>query len=106
MSFNIERDKPSKNDWPERRELIDDLIYEIAPNIICMQEVMPHQHRYLRNNTLGDYSMFFTDTITKNSVGLIISEGLLIAFKDKYAVEECDYINLSNCFSKVFKTWL
>lgn len=105
ISFNIERDKASKNDWPIRREQIVSFIREESPDIICMQEVMPHQHRYLRNNTLGDYSMFFTDTITKNSVGLIISEGLLIAFKDKYAVKECDYINLSNCFGFKTKHW-
>lgn len=105
MSFNIERDKPSKNDWPERRELIDDLIYEIAPNIICMQEVMPHQYKYLKNQFI-DYNSYFVDAFTGNSKGAIVSEGLSIFYaKDKYYLHEQGFIRLNNQFGFKTKNW-
>lgn len=105
MSFNIERDKPSKNDWQKRRELIDDLIYELAPNIICMQEVMPHQYKYLKNQLI-DYNSYFTDAFTGGSNGAIISEGLSIFYsKDKYYLHEQGFIRLNDKFGFETKNW-
>ena len=105
MSFNIERDKPEKADWPKRRELIDDLIYELAPNIICMQEVMPHQYKYLKNQLI-DYNSYFTDAFTGNSKGLIVSEGLSIFYsKDKYHLHEQGFIRLSDKFGFKTENW-
>lgn len=106
MSFNIERDKTEKADWPERRERIDDMIYELAPNIICMQEVMPHQYKYLKNQLSNDYDSYFTDTFTGGSKGAIVSEGLSIFYsKDKYYLQEQGFIRLNDKFGFETKNW-
>lgn len=105
MSFNIERDKPEKADWIDRRERIADKIFELAPNIICMQEVMPHQYKYLKNQLI-DYNSYFTDTFTGGSKGLIISEGLSIFYsKDKYHLREQSFIRLSDKFGFKNENW-
>lgn len=49
MTFNIRLDLASDgpNAWPERRELVRDLIRHEAPAVLGMQEVLLHQKRYL-----------------------------------------------------------
>ena len=57
MTYNIRLDLASDglNAWPERRELVRDLIRREAPAILGMQEVMLHQKLYLEQ-TLPAYS--------------------------------------------------
>ena len=49
MTFNIRLDTASdgQNAWPERHELVRDLIRHEAPDVLGMQEVLLHQKRYL-----------------------------------------------------------
>ena len=49
MSFNIRRDSYTDdlNNWEYRKSAIVEMISEVAPDIICMQEVMPHMAKYL-----------------------------------------------------------
>lgn len=57
MTFNIRLDIASdgQNAWPERRELVRDLIRHEAPAILGMQEVLLHQKRYLEE-VLPEYT--------------------------------------------------
>ena len=105
MSFNIERDKPEKNDWPIRREKIIDFILNETPGILCIQEAMPHQYKYL-SERLHNYNSFYRDAFTKGSKGAIVSEGLAIFYaKDKYYSMEEGVINLSDKFGFKNENW-
>ncbi|MBX7483744.1 endonuclease/exonuclease/phosphatase family protein [Qipengyuania qiaonensis] len=55
MTFNIRLDTASdgQNAWPERRELVRDLIRHEAPVLLGMQEVLLHQKRYLEEALPG-----------------------------------------------------
>lgn len=57
MTFNIRLDIASDgpNAWPDRRELVRDLIRHEAPAILGMQEVLLHQKRYLKE-VLPEYT--------------------------------------------------
>lgn len=57
MTFNIRLDTASdgQNAWPERQELVRDLIRHEAPAILGLQEVLLHQKRYLEE-VLPEYT--------------------------------------------------
>ncbi len=57
MTYNIRLDLASDgpNAWPERREMVRDLIRHEAPAILGLQEVLLHQKSYLEA-ALPDYS--------------------------------------------------
>ncbi len=58
MTFNIRLDLPSDgaNAWPQRKELVFELIRREAPHLLGMQEVLLHQKRELEA-ALPDYAM-------------------------------------------------
>lgn len=57
MSFNIRADLPKdiEHNWNNRKEAILRMIADVKPAIICMQEVMPHMYKYLKNNLSNIY---------------------------------------------------
>lgn len=55
MTFNLRCDVPAdgQNAWPHRREIVAELIRERAPDILGIQEGLPHQVAYLREVLAG-----------------------------------------------------
>lgn len=106
MCFNVERDKSSKNDWPNRRDSIIELINREKPTIICMQELMPHQFKFLNSRLAKNYDSYFIDAFTGRSKGMIVSEGLSIFYaKDKYHLMDKGFIRLTDKFGFENKHW-
>lgn len=56
MTFNIRYDNPrdSLNAWPNRAEIVSNLIQIEKPDLFGMQEVLEHQYEYL-DSVLQDY---------------------------------------------------
>ena len=102
MTFNIRRDvaKDGKNNWQYRKEAIVEMIKQTAPDIICMQEVMPQMAKYLKSQLSKYYNCkgleYFTGReITKSFC--ILGEGLLTFYRkdrfdfvDKQKIKLCD----------------
>lgn len=106
MSFNIRRDTPSDNNWPNRRDNIIKFINEQHPGIICIQEAMPHMYKYLDNKLTGDYASYFTDVFTGGSKGALVSEGLAIfVSKERYTIKDYDFVRISDKFGFENKHW-
>ena len=57
MSFNVRADLPKdiEHNWNNRKEAILRMIADIKPAVICMQEVMPHMYKYLKENLSNIY---------------------------------------------------
>lgn len=105
MSFNIRRDTPSDNNWTSRRSKIVDFIYNQCPDIICMQEVMPHMYKYLDTKLGLDYRSRFVDAFTGGSKGFILTEGLAIFVRNKFHILDSGYIRLYKGFGFETKYW-
>ena len=105
MSFNIRRDTPSDNNWTNRRSKIVDFIYNQCPDIICMQEVMPHMYKYLDTKLGLDYRSRFVDAFTGGSKGFILSEGLTIFVRNKFHILDSGHIRLHKGFGFETKYW-
>ena len=52
MTFNLRCDTPrdGENQWPHRKEAVVDLIRRRRPDVAGLQEALPHQLAYLREN--------------------------------------------------------
>lgn len=86
MTFNIRRDilRDGANNWQYRKEYIIKMIEKYSPDIVCMQEVMPHQAKYLAHKLGSEYHNaglecgLGTDLVKSK---LVFGEGLLIFYK-------------------------
>lgn len=100
MTFNIRRDvlKDRANNWQYRKESIVKMIEKYSPDIICMQEVMPHQAKYLAHKLGAEYynvgleNGLGTNLVTSK---LVFGEGLLVFYrKTKFSFVEKTKIKL------------
>ena len=100
MTFNIRRDvaKDDKNNWQYRKEAIIEMIADNAPDIICMQEVMPHQAKYIASQLSNYYEAIGLECFTGRDITksfCILGEGLLTLYrKDRYIFKESERIRL------------
>ena len=86
MTFNIRRDVPKddKNNWQYRKEAIVEMIADVAPDIICMQEVMPHMAKYLKSQLSEHYDCKGLECFTGRELTksfCILGEGLLTFYR-------------------------
>lgn len=86
MSFNIRRDvcEDGDNNWQFRKYSIIEAIKFNNPDIICMQEVMPHMAKYINSKLSNYYSQesleaFTWGDLTKSCC--VFGEGLIIFYK-------------------------
>lgn len=100
MTFNIRRDvlKDGANNWQYRKESIIKMIEKYSPDIVCMQEVMPHQAKYLAHKLGSEYYNvglecgLGTNLVTSK---LVFGEGLLVFYrKAKFSFLEKSKIKL------------
>ena len=90
MTFNIRRDiaKDDKNNWQYRKEAIVEMIKQTAPDIICMQEVMPHMAKYLKSQLSKYYDCKGLECFTGREITksfCVLGEGLLTFYrKDRF----------------------
>ena len=90
MTFNIRRDcyKDGINSWYNRKNAIVKMIISNRPDIICLQEVMPHMAKYLMYRLSSIYEFkgiecFTNKDLTKSN--FIFGEGLLTLYrKDRF----------------------
>ena len=100
MSFNIRRDavKDKMNNWQYRKEAIVQMICDVKPDIICMQEVMPHMAKYLKSQLCKYYDCcglecFTGQELTKSLC--VVGEGLLTLYrKDRFLLKSSNKIKL------------
>jgi hypothetical protein len=55
MTYNIRYDNPddAKDGWPNRKELVKDVVVHHRPDIVGFQECLPHQHKFLENELVN-----------------------------------------------------
>ena len=100
MTFNIRRDvdKDGANNWQYRKASIIKMIHEHAPDIICMQEVMPHMAKYLVQELSCCYGHTSLECITNGALSktfFVWGEGMITFFrKDKFKLIGSDYTKL------------
>lgn len=100
MTFNIRRDvfKDGVNNWTNRRESIVKMICDVTPDIICMQEVMPHMAKYLKSQLCEFYDCRGLECFTGGELTkswCIIGEGLLTLYrKDRFQLKDTKKIKL------------
>lgn len=100
MSFNIRRDvlEDGNNNWKFRKQAIVKSIQTNNPDIICMQEVMPHMAKYLNSELCGCYEQQSLETFTGGDLiksYCIPGEGLIIFYrKDKFTFKNKEKIKL------------
>lgn len=90
MTFNIRRDNPKdgENNWQYRRDAIVTMIADVKPDIICMQEVMPHMAKFLKSKLSKYYDCTGLECFTNGELTkslCIVGEGLLTMYrKDRF----------------------
>lgn len=90
MTFNIRRDnlKDGKNNWQYRKDAIVKMIEDVSPDIICMQEVMPHMAKYLKVQLSKYYDCKGLECFTGREITksfCFVGEGLLTFYrKDRF----------------------
>lgn len=100
MTFNIRRDviDDGEYNWQYRRDSIIQMINEYNPDIICMQEVMPHMAKYLIQELSACYDHNSIDCSTNMKLTtsfLINGEGMLTLFKkDRFKLIKSHYMVL------------
>ena len=100
MSFNIRRDSESDGEynWRYRKESIIKMIKEYGPDIICMQEVMPHMAKYLVSELAGCYNHVGLECFTNREISkswCFLGEGMLTFYKKgKFDLVDSDYMKL------------
>lgn len=100
MTFNIRRDvlKDGINNWQYRKENIVKMIQEESPDIICMQEVMPHMAKYLYSRLSSEYYCRSNENFTGKKLTksyCILGEGLItFVKKSKCTVAKKEVIKL------------
>ncbi len=54
MSFNVRYDNPDDEPpWPDRRERVVGAIRDVEPDVVGLQEALPHQFSYVREHLEG-----------------------------------------------------
>lgn len=100
MTFNIRRDsvKDGIFNWQNRKTSIIKMINEYAPDIICMQEVMPHMAKFLISELEGCYNNVSLESFTNQPLDktwCILGEGLLTFYKKgKFQKLDSNYMKL------------
>ena len=100
MTFNIRRDRLSDgaNNWQFRRDAIIKMIADQKPDIICMQEVMPHMAKFLKAKLSKYYDCKGLESFTGKEVTksfCVLGEGLLTMYrKDRFKLCDKEAIKL------------
>ena len=100
MTFNIRRDtvKDGKNNWQYRKEAIIQMIVDQTPDIICMQEVMPHMAKFLKAKLSKYYDCCGLECFTNGEITkswCVLGEGLLTMYrKDRFKLCNKEIIKL------------
>ena len=100
MTFNIRRDNPKdgENNWQYRRDAIVTMITDVKPDIICMQEVMPHMAKFLKAKLSRYYDCCGVECFTNGEITkslCIVGEGLLTMYrKDRFRLCSKEVIKL------------
>lgn len=100
MTFNIRRDnlKDAENNWQFRKDAIVTMIADTKPDIICMQEVMPHMAKYLKAKLSKYYDCKGLECFTGKEVTksfCVLGEGLLTFYrKDRFHLRQKQKIKL------------
>ena len=100
MTFNIRRDnlKGGKNNWQYRRDAIVEMIADVKPDIICMQEVMPHMAKFLKAKLSKYYDCCGVECFTNGEITkswCVLGEGLLTMYrKDRFKLCSKEVIKL------------
>lgn len=100
MTFNIRRDtdKDGVNCWTNRKESIVKMIKEYGPDVICMQEVMPHMAKYLVSELSGCYGHIGLECFTNKELSkswCFLGEGMITFYKrGKFSLVDSDYMKL------------
>ncbi len=100
MTFNIRRDNPKdgENNWIHRRDAIVEMIADTTPDIICMQEVMPHMAKFLKAKLSKYYDCTGLECFTNGELTksfCFLGEGLLTLYrKDRFRLCSKEVIKL------------
>lgn len=100
MTFNIRRDnlKDAENNWIHRRDAIVEMIANTKPDIICMQEVMPHMAKFLKAKLSKYYDCTGLECFTNGELTksfCFLGEGLLTFYrKDRFKLCSKEVIKL------------
>lgn len=100
MTFNIRRDNPKdgENNWQYRRDAIVTMITDVKPDIICMQEVMPHMAKFLKAKLSKYYDCCGVECFTNGELTkslCIVGEGLLTMYrKDRFKLRSKEVVKL------------
>ena len=100
MTFNIRRDnlKDGENNWQFRKDAIVTMIADTKPDIICMQEVMPHMAKYLKAKLSKYYDCKGLECFTGKEVTksfCVLGEGLLTMYrKDRFKLCSKEVVKL------------
>lgn len=100
MTFNIRRDnlKDGDNNWRYRKDAIVEMIADVKPDIICMQEVMPHMAKFLKSKLSKYYDCCGVECFTNGEITkslCIVGEGLLTMYrKDRFKLCSKEIIKL------------
>lgn len=100
MTFNIRRDclKDGDNNWQYRKDAIIAMIADQKPDIICMQEVMPHMAKFLKAKLSKYYDCCGVECFTGREITksmCVLGEGLLTMYrKDRFKMCDKDVIKL------------
>ena len=100
MSFNIRRDceGDGSNNWKYRKDAIVEMIADVKPDIICMQEAMPHMAKYLKAKLSKYYDCCGVECFTNGELTkswCVLGEGLLTFYrKDRFKLCSKEVIKL------------
>jgi endonuclease/exonuclease/phosphatase family metal-dependent hydrolase len=100
MTFNIRRDnlKDGDNNWQYRKDAIVAMIVDQKPDIICMQEVMPHMAKFLKDKLSKYYDCCGVECFTGREITksmCVLGEGLLTMYrKDRFRLCSKEIIKL------------
>lgn len=100
MTFNIRRDnlKDGDNNWQYRKDAIVVMIVDQKPDIICMQEVMPHMAKFLKDKLSKYYDCCGVECFTGREITksmCVLGEGLLTMYrKDRFKLCSKEVIKL------------
>lgn len=111
LTFNLRRDNPSdgNNNWEYRKDCIITAIHTICPDIVCVQECMPHMWKYLTQTLINSYNKYSAEIVSGKPLDktlLFVSEGLGILYnKSRFKCENSGMFWLSDTPNKFSRTW-
>lgn len=111
MSFNLKNDRAHDKqfNWMYRKHLCADVIKKYSPNVISLQELNPHMHKYLISELSDVYGYYSAERNTGKELDRTIriySTGLSIFYnKEKYELINKGVYWLSDTPEKPSATW-